>query len=169
MSNYPAPGIGRLKNKELVAEPITAWRAWRAYNNKLYPWSVKGFHWSKGVNKAECRRPPGPFPYAHDDGSPARNCRCGFWAFKSEEILRHKIGSSSAPYAWGKVKLWGNIVEGTYGYRAQYAKIELVILVGTFLVNPPEAFEAEYGVPVVKGNHPNQEAVNKLIKSWSKS
>ena len=71
--------------------------------------------------------------------APAAECRCGFYAFKDVEQTRRLLlellldelreyatdtAYASRQEAWlvgGRVALWGRIIEGTLGYRAEFA------------------------------------------------
>lgn len=70
------------------------------------------FAWQPGRNEANC--PVGPFSSNHS--SPSPKCACGFYARFDEE--HGYIGVK------GIVKVTGDIVLGTKGFRAQYAEIE---------------------------------------------
>ena len=86
---------------------------------------------------------------------PAPDCRCGVYAFKTiaqvEESLLYLLADDFKAYAtrkpyggrsetWlvaGSVALWGHVIEGTYGYRAEYAYPRMLWLL------PPAVFGRE--------------------------
>ncbi|HXF71494.1 MAG TPA: hypothetical protein VNO79_02660 [Actinomycetota bacterium] len=117
----------------------------------LQPWTAWG-----GVG---VRRPVSPHQAPHID------CECGIWGLGSPEILLHQHPSQD--YVYGTVALWGAVVVGQRGWRAQYAYPQALVraalpepatvwlraLRGAELsrVGPPplEELAATYGVPVV--------------------
>lgn len=69
---------------------------------------------------------------------PSPHCTCGFWFYKSEANCRDHFPELSespsttsfgdfgtdAPFSvMGRVRAWGRAIEGTDGYRSEYAKI----------------------------------------------
>lgn len=56
-------------------------------------------------------------PPRHED-IPGDRCSCGIYAYKAYEEAKRACGGSGV---LGEVYLWGKIIEGTDGYRAQYA------------------------------------------------
>lgn len=65
----------------------------------------EAIHW--GNAKEEAEKIPGP------------QCTCGYWAYREREKLAGQYGEN--PYCFGEVSLWGRVVEGSMGYRAQFA------------------------------------------------
>lgn len=66
-------------------------------------------------------------------GAPAPRCSCGFWAYYTPEVV--DTGNSDEWLALAAVKVWGNVVLGDKGVRAQ--KMEIVAL-----QIPPELMDA---------------------------
>jgi hypothetical protein len=119
------------------AKARIGWRAWRVDRElpkyglppKLYSASFP-YHW-RPKQKAEadcpgCGQPDGV-------GVPGEHCSCGFYSAKS---LKHLLSMGYHQYTAdgpsftvvGKIGCWGKIVEGTQGWRAQYAyPIELLV------------------------------------------
>jgi hypothetical protein len=74
---------------------------------------------------------------------PSPTCECGFYSYKSEALARARIGrvagyaAPRSPFGnfgvpedqliIGKVKVWGRVIRGTDGYRAQFASIVALI------------------------------------------
>lgn len=61
----------------------------------------------------------------HSKGVPAQYCTCGVWALNSEENLWRTImgyDQNGGQYVYGKVQLWGRIIEHKQGYRAAHAR-----------------------------------------------
>lgn len=69
---------------------------------------------------------PAPSSITNNHAVPHQTCTCGVWALNSEEMLWKTIlqydASASAPFAYGKVQLWGRIIEHKLGYRAAHAR-----------------------------------------------
>lgn len=51
---------------------------------------------------------------------PILRCRCGIYATKSL-VINSWLGRINDRFVYGRVALWGKVVEHTTGYRAQYA------------------------------------------------
>lgn len=113
-------------------EPIAALRLWR-YNPQTgmlhgcasqEPW-VPGFKL-----RARCITwgPLGATPRGQPCGEPVPNIRhgCGIYGMKSVEstadIVRYYSRDGVVPdtIVGGKVYLWGSMLEGSYGYRAEF-------------------------------------------------
>jgi len=60
--------------------------------------------------------------------APDPNCSCGFYAVfdprRVPGIGRYDYGYDSAGYVLASVKAWGNIIEASDGFRAEYMEIE---------------------------------------------
>ena len=111
-----------------IDEPIYAWRSWRvgidpwgrprllpagltSIGSELSPWTPgkagRAIHWDDGNPT-----------FNHD--APATYCNCGYWAFKSARYLHLHSSYHNQGYILGRVAMWGNIVEGTLGYRGEF-------------------------------------------------
>src|SRR5262249_13548040 len=66
--------------------------------------------------------------FANMHPAPLRRCMCGVWAMKNKadmtEALRGYACGQIAQRVWayGRVQLWGRIVEHKLGWRAEYAR-----------------------------------------------
>ena len=158
------------------ASAIVGWRAWRVWvhreearmgwqwwrETERYPKDAElrgiaqGWRWPKGTpahSTCMARYHDAPDPEwaaimrdAHR--SPVEGCSCGLYALKSPRRARAECSGYPSPdgYAYGKVALWGNVIEGTDGYRAESAyPLELYL--------PPDVwgyrhFLKDYGVPL---------------------
>jgi len=113
-------------------EPIEAWRAWLGHYNEESGWILKSvtFHrfvWP-AVEAAEgtcpdsvysfnrgCKEPPGATHF------------CGIHALKLFRYVKEQSWGGRCPQrsagvcVYGRVYLWGRVVEGKDGYRSQYA------------------------------------------------
>ena len=52
---------------------------------------------------------------------PGKGCTCGVYALNQEDGFPYYTYQGSGYAVFGQVYLWGEIVRGTKGYRAQYA------------------------------------------------
>lgn len=103
-------------NKDIIAEPVTAWRAWRF--GVANPISLCYFTpWEVGALKFKCQH------YTHE--IPSLKCACGFWGVKDKDVLRRTLVNYHYSLV-GEVELWGHIIEGDRGYRAEYARIKSI-------------------------------------------
>lgn len=129
---------------DMVA-PITAWRAWRIIaTGNTYNLRAVGQDdiWiPKQRMEARCLAGQGN----HADSSvPKFNCTCGFWAFKTVDMLPGVLMDYKSTLVLGSVALWGRVIETSHGYRAQYAcPTELWLLDDSL-----EELGRTYGVPV---------------------
>jgi hypothetical protein len=119
---------------DLFLEPIRGWRVWKVADGRLYS-TVFGTLWPERTRlEARCglggRSSPGGLRGVHD--APARACDCGIYAFKSPAAALHLARQIMplSPAAVGQVSLWGRVVETELGYRAQYAYIYDLTLLG---------------------------------------
>lgn len=115
-------------------EPLVGWRYWRFHRRRKLLASLGdvGFSWMpQAPFAAACtsgQRDPfdirfrfvsGLVTDAH--GSPDERCRCGVYAARSLEDLRGQMLTGLALSVVGEVYLWGKIIPGELGFRAQYA------------------------------------------------
>lgn len=132
--------------------PLVGWRYWYVDRGRLR--SLNGLAYTPWPERqplgAECRALAG-----HRRRAPADGCRCGIYAASDLETLRRLVHPGLAgPLAVGEVSLWGRVVPGERGYRAQSAYPRRVWLVRESLMagTDPEgecrALEEAYGVPV---------------------
>lgn len=97
------------------------------YRDFLLNYSYKGFRlracsnayvWDVGVNEAQCSTSPNPAR----DHLAAGSCTCGFYAFKDASRLNRYASVHST------VLMWGRVVEHEFGYRAEFARVESLLL-----------------------------------------
>lgn len=95
--------------------------------------------------------------HGKDHGVPGEGCTCGLYSAKTQ---KHLMGMGYRKYdaertgqfrVMGEVSLWGKIVEGTQGWRAEfgYPRNLLVPFEAYALVAP---LKDAYGVPVELAN-----------------
>lgn len=150
--------------REPVAEPLVGYRVFdigRVKSGCVLCALTVGSVWGPGVNRASCRRMDGMSvgPTHPDVAAPFEHCACGFWAYKTPELLAGHASNAfvDAPVR-GEVELWGKVVECAYGYRAEYARVRSLQVVGeTCVERGGRTFAsaqvmgqlaARYGVPV---------------------
>jgi hypothetical protein len=117
---------------------------------------------------ADCNQTPGyMFDATHVDGdhtSPDPKCKCGFYAvdtlprllevYETWNRVLSRVEMERYPAVLGQVKMWGKVIPGERGWRAQYAyPARLLIvksLVGDLLNRHLPVYEdlQNYGVPV---------------------
>jgi hypothetical protein len=119
-------------------EPLLAWRFWRirrletlgsARPLRLAAAGRRGipkFWEPRQENRAVCSNPSA----SHE--APWPTCRCGIYGFRDRELAERALYRFSrgklANWAFGRVCLWGAVVEHQHGWRAQYAyPYELVV------------------------------------------
>lgn len=134
----PWPTDRKLEAK--CVQPVTTtWRAWGP------PTPIEGFQIPGEIH------PDQPVPYKH--------CTCGIYALNSElgDAEVRPWGSDSIV---GIVLLWGQVLEGDRGYRAQYAKVAALWMD----TDEPERVDLitqmaeRYGVPLITELVPELEA-----------
>lgn len=114
--------IGSEKKKRVVsgARAIEAWRVWKTEERftptggrvALLKSTARGTIWASKILRAD--RAPYMDGFTLD--------RHGIWAYKTLASAKREF-SAGMGYVYGKVKLYGKIVEHTRGYRAEYAEI----------------------------------------------
>ena len=123
------------KVPDLIGEPIQAWRCWFVVpeNKTSGPLRlasvVYGDLWEpKKEHKARCRPAESASEGWHDP--PARTHGCGIYGVKTQEQVNryYRSGEYRSRFEYteiyrviGLVALWGKIVPGEKGYRAEYA------------------------------------------------
>lgn len=123
-------------NEELLfPEAFEGWRGWSIVEGRLTSINQE-FVWQPGQEvQAAC---DGRHPI------PKLSCSCGLYSTKSWRKLQtngyHMFG------AFGLVSLWGRVLEGTLGYRSEFAYPKMIFLSYLNLkwVEPLSV----YGVPV---------------------
>ena len=129
-----------------LVEPTAGWRAWSVSEElpaygvppKLYSVSW-GYYWApRKKAEAECAKPyPCSEPkivkdrrtgeeHEHVIGVPGEHCSCGFYSAKTFEHLQsmgyHAYSEGTGRFTVvGKLANWGKVIEGSQGWRAQYA------------------------------------------------
>lgn len=115
-----------------IAEPIIGLRAWTLRGGFLgssYPGRYRlGVHWpAREKFTANCEQDVRFSLYEKSHAAPAEKCSCGIYACQRE--LEIQYSADSGPFVWGRVALWGRVVEHGRGWRAQYAYPVSLVLV----------------------------------------
>ena len=146
-------------------EPIVGWRYWRVDKKEGLLHSLSGatgFLWQPSARfEARCpaiKRTGIDVRYRFISGmriemhdAPGERCRCGIYAARDLSHLRRQILTGLAINVVGEVSLWGKLIPGSKGYRAQYAyPRSLFVIQRTADWDQSKAAEAlaVYGVPV---------------------
>lgn len=114
------------KTDTFWATPIIGWRIWllgwdeergEVCLKSLARWpSCEDLLWPKGRPlHATC------FLAGSKHVAPSIRCTCGIYATKSIELLFHELPFRKATDVIGQVSLWGRVIEGSRGYRAEFA------------------------------------------------
>jgi hypothetical protein len=115
----------------VYTEPLLGWRFWRLRRLETYGenrplrlaaagrFGIPKFWDPRAATKAVCSS----FRTAHE--APWPSCRCGIYGLREQEVaeralLRYSRGELER-WALGRVLLWGRIVEGERGWRAEFA------------------------------------------------
>jgi hypothetical protein len=144
-------------------EPIVAWRYWRwdAKSGLLksiardrtawlpnVPFSARCRHERLDHTDARWRLVDGSLWKPH--GSPAEECRCGIYGARDLRALRSQLLFGLNFNVAGEVSLWGKVISGVKGYRAEFAYPRRLFVLHRTEGRRRRAMAAlaEYGVPV---------------------
>jgi hypothetical protein len=92
-----------------------------------------GYRWPR-IAHGECRAPSSPdVMFLHGQkpqhSAPDPACRCGVWAFHDLDQLWPHILQYHGIEVYGRVQMWGRLIEHKAGWRAEYAKpVELFLI-----------------------------------------
>ena len=131
----------RCKMREVLT-PIIAYRGWRVSGKNLFPLGVFFPNDRPGTKNevfvpqklmvAKCFHIESHSPFwslfsplcrKSDEKPPTDNCSCGIYAVKNlnNVVVEYRDTWSDFPIIFGKVALWGKIIEHEKGYRAEFA------------------------------------------------
>lgn len=105
-------------------DAVVGYRAWRpaVRNGVVTLRSFTGMEWEPGVDvRASC-----PWHRFDRHAPPGDFCDCGVWAYDDLAVMDRQL--ESAPYVFGEVCLWGDIIEHGSGYRAEFARVSGIIM-----------------------------------------
>jgi hypothetical protein len=135
-----------------AAEPVTGWKIWRVEHEEgrtrlrsvLY-----GSLWVPGRPAlAECKKVR---RVRHE--APAAGCECGIHAAKELAEWRHYLRVGSGERVFGRVLVWGSLVEGEHGWRGSHGYPVSIVVPAA--VDDAEAVAEgllAYGVPVERAS-----------------
>lgn len=156
----------------LVAGEVVGWRAWR-----LKPWRLKPLCADPPVSllygvtqmsytpwpadrtmTAVCTRSLTTFAAyragrdtIHDEAAPVVDCTCGVYARATPaRVMREYQGQAVMGEAViGRVRLWGRVIEHEDGYRAEHARVGMILpLWPAEMDDRMRALAARYGATV---------------------
>jgi hypothetical protein len=122
-----------LQTREIAVREIIAFRAWKVMHfpsilmqpPTLVSYS-RSYNWQPGVNRAHVM--------------PTRFNQSGFYALKDYNAILDYWGTSDQWYCLGAVELWGEVIEGTLGYRAEFAAVQNLVALVRAKSRPPRVF-----------------------------
>jgi hypothetical protein len=138
--------IGRIEQAwgAEALRPAVGWKVWRVEDGVLLS-VLYGDPWPFDAPvRATCRR---HVHVAHT--APSSACECGIHAGRDLGAWDHYLAVGAAERVFGRVLLWGSVLEGTSAWRGELARpVEIFV--------PPAVENAEgvaeqlraYGVPV---------------------
>jgi hypothetical protein len=163
-----------------LIEPIIGWRVWRIshrHNETRLASLVYRAEWPvREPLHARCGAPSlgwGLSRRRHE--APSSHCACGLhgarWELLSREIRRDLLGRKPR-FVIGEVALWGTVVEGDLGWRAEFAYPQRLYVPLRQRGRPLEEFKlasdlAAYGVAVELFEAPNANDAVRQIEQHS--
>jgi hypothetical protein len=103
------------------------WRAWAVADGMLKSPQLQVAWLPREEARATCAA---SHPRSDIHAAPAADCRCGLYAMRAVKDLDfsfsyRRVGEAHVwygdPAVVGCVKLWGKVIPGTHGWRAEYA------------------------------------------------
>jgi hypothetical protein len=133
-----------------VPDAVLGWRTWRIGR--------------RAQRRAELIAPlaaspwPARRPFVASCGSrdhtpPGEGCGCGLYAVADPRVLEW---GPSEHEVLGAVALWGQVVEGTRGWRASHAYPRFVVSGPAIATEQRAALARRYGVPVLRSEVPTR-------------
>lgn len=139
--------LGKLREAEPVkitrrspdfCQTITAWRGWGIKNEKLQALGQEAAWKPKEAKPAKCTQ-------SKSHRAPSRECNCGYWSFKSLDLLTEALkGYTTSVAVLGQVEIWGRVIDCENGFRSEFAYPKELWLLKQDL----EYLSCSYGVPV---------------------
>lgn len=143
-------------------EPVVAWRYWRlreegilrSLTGEQQPWipgkpAVAGCRFGRH-DPADTRFQLVACFTPDPHRAPDEGCTCGIYAIRDLRHLRGQLLFGFGPTVVGEVLLWGKVIPGRHGYRAERAYPRSLKVFERFAERSPAAVEllAAYRVPV---------------------
>jgi hypothetical protein len=144
-------------------QPILAWRMWRMVGGQLQ--SLYCAHRGSWIPKTQITAACFQCTNVNKKPMPQSDCTCGIYAKKEMDYSFYHVnktihGTAADPaglypdsHAYnilGLVWLWGNIIEGEDGYRAEFAYPASLVVVNDEHEDRIRGMAANYGIPCVK-------------------
>ena len=138
--------IGRLQGAWGAEDlrPAVGWKVWRVQDGQLRS-VLYGDAWPLDEPvRASCRR---HVHIAHE--APSLSCECGIHAGRELVAWEHYLAVGAEQRVFGRVMLWGGVLEGASGWRGALAR-PVEIFVPSAVTDGVEVAERlrAYGVPV---------------------
>jgi hypothetical protein len=142
--------IGRLEHAWGADElrPAVGWKVWRVEHDgdQTHLRSVLyGDRWPADEPvHASCHR---MLRSSHD--APSRGCECGIHGGRTLDAWDHYLAVDPESRVFGRVLLWGSVLEATHGWRATFAR-PVEIFVPTSVTDGARVADGlrAYGIPV---------------------
>jgi hypothetical protein len=117
---------------------ITAYRGWAVKNEQLTALGQSDIWKPKTAKPAKCSSQG----KAHR--APSKECSCGYWSFRTMDLLTEALRNYREVTVVGAVEIWGRVIECDNGYRSEFAYPQEL-----WLLKPDmEYLSWTYGVPV---------------------
>ena len=106
--------------------------------------------------------------------TPGEGCTCGIYAARNLRHLRGQLLLGLTPMVVGEVAMWGKVIPGQHGYRAEFAypkRLRIIRRLADSQAPDPEPLTV-YGVPVDVANaaevgiHPSAMLGNAFRRLW---
>ncbi len=121
------PASGRIASPDVLftIDPFIGWRRWMVTpagedKRPVLASTISGHRWSSSSHRAFCAPPDDQELPAGSHRAPDPQCSCGVYAYKGPLT---DVWSGIGVWAEGNVMLWGRVLEGQLGYRAEHARI----------------------------------------------
>ena len=167
-------------NDDIVVGKVYAYRYFRQTGSVLHS-LVKAGTWEPGVNTAYC--PIGPTSgsravWVNDPDNlgalkrdetkghgriPSWACDCGYYVAKHQYLLREVIGEPdefSRDVVMAKVQIAGRVLEGSWGYRAEHARVVSIV------TETPNRFRAALDRYMIEIEPPRTKAEEGFTTGW---
>lgn len=119
---------------------LVGWRGWKCVQGKLEALGASGLWNPKEAKPAVC-------VHQGNHAVPCQSCQCGYWSFKSLDLLLEAINPYTTSCAVvGQVEVWGRVIDCEYGFRSEFAYPKELWLLNDGL----DFLGPLYGVPVKK-------------------
>lgn len=107
----------------LFMEPFLGWRGWQWNSDTKRLCSLNGIEWIPGEElHAYCTHTHGS---QGDHKAPDPDCNCGIFSMKNVLDLHRHVGrGNDRTLVIGTIKVWGDVIVGTHGFRGEYAMID---------------------------------------------